>query len=120
MKNIEMLKTTLISLMSEVNSGNEVSKIQFNQQKKSTQNMSFSGCNGRIWIQPFNQAYDVSLSGASLEKELTSEFNKLFNNEFAGYKQSNSNEGVYKQPYWRTSDFALVKAAVLKYAKTTK
>lgn len=82
--------------------------------------MSFSGCNGRLWIQPFHEEYDVSLSGASLEKELTDEFNGLFNKKFDGYKQTNSNEETYRQPYWRTSDFSLVIAATKKYAQTVK
>ena len=106
--------------MEEINSNPGYSDIQFNQQPKYTENMSFSGCNGRIWIQPFHEEYDVSLSGALLEKEFTSEFNKLFNKDFDGYKQSNSNKGTYTQPYWRTSDFFLVKAATQKYAKTLK
>jgi len=82
--------------------------------------MSISGANGRVWIQPSTAGYDVSLSGESLEKQLYTFMKELFGHECNGYKQTNNNEGTKRQPFWRTSDFKKVRAAVCHYAKTSK
>lgn len=118
MQNTDILKNRLVSLCDETNSNSTCSTIKFNQQSIVKENMSFTSCNGRIYIQPHQHEYDVSLSGAALEEELRGEFKDLFNKSPDGYKQSNSNTGTYRQAYWRTAEFSLVKTAVERYAKT--
>ena len=120
MDRVERLKRRLIALRDEINAHHGSEKVAFNQQDAEKANMSFSGCNGRIWIQPAPERYDVSLSGKSLEAQLTEPFNRLFGKPFDGYKQPNANKGTYTQPYWRTSDFELVRQAAFKYADTRK
>ena len=75
---VERLKRRLIALRDEINAHHGQGRVAFNQQKKTQANMSFYGCNGRIWIQPAPEGCDVSLSGKSLEAQLTEPFNRLF------------------------------------------
>ena len=89
--------------------------IKFHQQRKKRGNMSFTGGNGRICIQPAYSCYDVSLSGNSLFAEMASVMRDLFKHEHNGYKQSNE-----RQPYWRTDDLEIVKSAIKHYAKTRR
>ena len=93
-------------------------QIRFNQQKIARQNMSFSGANGRIWIQPANGGYDISLSGTALTTELGPVLQSIYGRKCDGHKQTNRKLGRTDQPYWRVPDFSLVKAAVYLYAKT--
>ena len=116
MKHTEILKNKLIQLADEVNS--EIgSNIKFNQQKIKKENMSFSGGNGRIWIPPFHDQYDICLSGKSIEKQMYGFMQNLCGKEHDGYKQTKPEPHV---PFWRVSDFKIVKKAVYHYAKTRK
>ena len=82
--------------------------------------MSFSGGNGRIWIQPVSGSYDVSLSGKSLTAELQPQLESLFGAVCKGHKQPNERTGKLEQPYWRTENLSLVEKAVHLYSKTRK
>ncbi|MGY6214589.1 hypothetical protein ACW73L_05435 [Methylolobus aquaticus] len=96
------------------------SHLRFNQQRIAKENMSFSGANGRIWIQPVNGGYDISISGKGLTSEVTPALVTLCGRKCDGYKQTNKKLGKAEQPYWRVTDFGVVKAAVELYAKTKK
>ncbi len=115
----DILKNKLIALVEEINN-NTKTTISFNQQSKKKENMSLSGGNGRMWIQPSPEGYDISLSGISLEKNLTPYMEKLFGKPCDGYKQTNNNIGIIRQPYWRTDSFKLVSQAAYEYSKTVK
>mgnify|MGYP000016414442 CR=1 FL=1 len=117
MSKTEILKSKLIALVNELNESSTLI-LKFNQQVKTLENMSISGANGRLYINPTNVGYDVSLSGKSLEQNLHNAFKTLFNEDCTGYKQTNRNTGVITQPFWRTDDFSLVKQAALLYTKT--
>ncbi len=92
--------------------------IKLNQQSVKKENMSFSGGNGRIWIQPVAGYYDISLSRKALVAELSSDMRSICGCDCAGYKQTNKKLGKKDQPYWRVIDFKLVRAAVERYSKT--
>jgi hypothetical protein len=113
----DILKEKLIRLVEEINASTS-STVIFKQQLKVKTNMSFFGCNGRIYIQPSSVGYDVSLSGKSVEKTLYPLLKKLFGKECDGYKQTNGNTGIITAPFWRTDNFDLVKKAVYIYAKS--
>ena len=117
MSKTEVLKSKLVDLVTELNDSNDLN-LKFNQQVKTIENMSISGANGRLYINPSSVGYDVSLSGKSLEKNLHGLFKELFNEDCTGFKQSNKNTGIITQPFWRTDNFSLVKKAVLLYSKT--
>jgi len=91
--------------------------IKFNQQKKIKEHMSFTGGNGRIGISPSLDKYDITLSGQSLEKQMYSFMSNLCGKENDGHKQTKPEPHA---PYWRISDFELVKNAVSYYSKTRK
>ena len=111
----ELLRTLERSLQE-----NGYPHLRLNQQRISKKNMSFSGANGRIWIQPVNGEYDISLSGKALESELTPVLIGLCGRQCDGFKQMNKRLGRTDQPYWRVADFSLVEAAVQSYAKTKR
>ncbi len=114
MENTKILKNKLIQLESEVNS-DFMHNIQFHQQKVTKENMSFSGGNGRIWIQPFHSGYDICLSGKSIEKQMYKFMCDLCGQNHTGYKQTKPEPHA---PFWRVDDFKLVEKAVYNYAKT--
>jgi len=114
----DILKNKLTSLVEEVNQSKANHSIKFNQQAKKKENMSLSGANGHMWIQPSSEGYDVSLSGQSLEINLSPAMEKLFSKPCDGYKQTNNDTGKITQPFWRTDSFKLVTQAAYKYAKT--
>ena len=115
----EELKENLLVLVSEINASRVTPKINFNQQNKTTSNMSLTGGNGRIWIQPHTEGMDVSISGQSLEKQMYGFMLSLFRRDCDGYKQRNATKGFKRQPFWRTSDFMQVKEVAFEYAKTS-
>ena len=78
--------------------------------------MSFSGGNGRIWITPSLDGYDISLSGASLQKQMYPFMKDRVGRDCDGFKQRNKD--LKNQPFWRVSDFELVRQAVIHYADT--
>jgi hypothetical protein len=113
MKNIEILKNKLIQLESEVNI-NPLHNIEFHNNQVKKENMSFTGGNGRIWIQPFHREYDISLSGKSIEKHMYRFMCDLCGKNHNGYKQTKPEPHA---PFWRITDFKLVEKAVYHYAK---
>ncbi|MEZ9784067.1 hypothetical protein BCV08_15195 [Vibrio breoganii] len=85
------------------------------QQEKVKANISIAGGNGRLYVQPSTEGYDVSLSGQSLEHILTSSLVNFFHRPPDGYKQTNANKGFKKQPYWRTDSFKDVETVCAFY-----
>ncbi len=116
MKHTDALKKKLIQLADEINS-NKNGNIKFNQQKITKDNMSFSGGNGRIWVVPFHDQYDICLSGISIEKQMHGFMCNLCSKSQDGYKQTKPEPHA---PFWRVSDFELVKKAAYHYAKSKK
>lgn len=114
----KILKNELLEFIHAINTSSGDPKLVFNQQDVVRENMSISGCNGRIWISPSSEGYDVSLSGISLEREMYGYMRALFGHECTGYKQRNANKGFKRQPFWRTSDFHKVESVIERYAKT--
>lgn len=112
----DLLKSRLVALVEEINAQGSDYKVKFNQQKVNTYNMSISGANGRMYINPLSDGYDVSLLGESLVEVVYAKIQELFGKPHCGYKH----KGKEYQPYWRTDNFELVKQAVYIYAKTTK
>ena len=88
-----------------------------NSLKITKENMSFSGGTGRIWIGPFHEQYDICLSGKSLENQMYGFMQNLCSKAHDGYKQTKPEPHA---PFWRVSDFEIVKKAVYNYAKTNK
>lgn len=116
MNAIERLAAHLKHLDSELHDAGKI-HIRFNQQRVSKGNMSFSGGNGRIWMQPVANHYDLSLSGKALIAEMSSDMNLICGRACIGYKQTNKKLAKQDQPYWRVQDFKLVRAAVDRYSK---
>lgn len=117
MNRTKMVHGQLQNLVERLNKDLGVN-LQLNQQKVTKEHMSISGANGRLWISPTQDGYDVSLSGKSLEKQMVPTLERFFNRQRDGYKQANSNTGIYTQPYWRTNDFKDVEQVAALYAKT--
>lgn len=116
----EFVSTQLKKLVDEINSSNSNFKIKFNRQLKQTKNMSLSGANGRLYVQPSLTGYDISLAGQSIQELMYPFMRDLCGKECDGYKQLNSKLGKKNNPFWRVVDFALVKKAAYHYAATSK
>ena len=93
MNQTDILKNKLLSLKDEVNQAAGKEILSFNQQSKVQENMSYSGCNGRLWIQPSIEGYDISLSGASVEKELAAIEKKIASRKSRLASSSKSSQG---------------------------
>ncbi len=115
-----ILKSQLENLVEIINMSSPFYEIVFNQQSVSKKNMSISGGNGRLWVQPVKDGYHVSLSGKSLVKEMSPFMRDLFKKKHDGFKQPNSKKGRLDQPYWKTDDFEFVVRAVFFYSRTVK
>ena len=111
--NIDVAKKMLERLRDEIEQSTG-KVLTMTQQTVARKNMCFKGGNGRIWIQPTNDYWDVSLSGQSVEAELTPVFQKLFGRVNDGFKQTRP---ILMQPFWRTTDFRQVKEAALLFPK---
>jgi len=111
--NVESLKSKLLDLLSEIHSTGNL-QINFHQQRVSKKNMGFTGGDGKVWVQPFQDRYDISLSGKSLTELMTPFMRSLCDKENDGYKQTKPEP---HQPYWRIDDFELVIKAVKYYSK---
>ena len=118
--NEEIVKNQLERLVNSINSTQGDLRIKFNQQVKQTKNMSLTGGNGRLYVQPSTEGYDISLSGKSLENGMYGFMSGLCKKECDGYKQLNERLGKKDQPFWRVDDFNIVREAALHYAKTRK
>lgn len=116
-KRIEDLKSRLAALEREINSSGQYN-IQLHQQNVHKHHLSFSGGNGRIWISPNSEGYDISLSGKSLASQMYPFMRDVCGRECDGYKQTNERLGKKDNPFWRVNDFALVSASVHHYART--
>jgi len=107
---VELLRDELTKVVSELNSNLGYEKFKFEQQEATPSKMSVLGGCGRIRIVPSLEGYDVSPHGKKIEKKLSGLFKILFQRAQDGFKQSGS------QPFWRTPDFNLVRAAILLYS----
>ena len=116
----DILKSLLEKLVDSINSDQGNLKIRFNQQVKQTKNMSLTGGNGRLYVQPAIDGYDISLSGKSLENEMYGFMRSLCNKDCDGYKQLNKRLGKKDQPFWRVEDFNMVRESAYHYAKTRR
>ena len=112
----DILKSKLLLLESEILASG-ANSIKLNQQFVTKANMSFSGGDGRIYIQPASDGYDVSLSGRSLQSQMLKFMTDICGKSPDGHKQTKPD---LHQPYWRVSDFGLVQEAVIHYSKTCK
>ncbi|ELA7884164.1 histidine kinase [Vibrio parahaemolyticus] len=118
MKEVEILYSLLAKEVESLNS--KLNKtLALNQQDKVKKHISLSGANGRLWVSPSTGGYDVSISGASLERTLLPVLTAHFKRRPDGYKQKNSNKGFLRQPYWRTNNFGDVQYACELYANTS-
>lgn len=118
--NVNLLEKKLRNLVDSVNLQFTSPKIEFAQQNVKKENMRVVGGNGRMFIQPFKDEYDISLSGNALEEELYEFMRRLCDKECDGFKQTRPKENKKWQPYWRVDDFNIVIKAVERYSKTTK
>lgn len=110
---INITKKKLKDLVAKINAQHPAIGLAYHQQDVSKKNMCVEGCNGKIWIEPMSNWYDISLSGQSLTLEMTSYMNQEFG-EKTGNKQSKPEPS--HQPFWRVDDFELVEKAVFRYA----
>lgn len=114
--NIETLKVTLQNLVELVNSLSPENTITFNQQDETKENMSLTGGNGRLIVEPRKNAYDIGLSGKNIQIEMYDFMSELCGSRCTGYKQKNQKIGKCDLPFWRVSNFELVQKAVYHYA----
>lgn len=119
MKEVEILYSLLAKEIESLNSELNIALV-LNQQEKVKKHISLSGANGRLWVSPSSGGYDVSISGASLERKLMPVLKAHFEREPDGFKQKNSNKGFSRQAYWRTQSFFDVQYACELYAQTFK
>jgi len=110
----DILKKNLRRLEDDLNDSG--ASIELKQQDKIKANLSFIGGDGRIYINPASDEYDISLSGRSLQKNMLKFMTDLCGRIPDGYKQTKPEP---HQPYWRVSNFALVEKAVIHYSKTS-
>jgi hypothetical protein len=87
--------------------------IQLHQQTKRRENLSFSGGLGRIYVNPVFDEYDISLSGKLLIEKMFGYMTFLCGSLY-GNKQT---KPLPHQPFWRVSDFSLIKKVVEHYSK---
>jgi hypothetical protein len=114
---IKATKRQLTSLVKRINSEHPSLSLEVHQQKVTKKNMCVRGNNGSLWIEPYPNWYDISLSGQSLTKQMTGYMEQLCGVK-AGNKQSKPEPS--HQPFWRVQDFKFVEAAVCKYASFKK
>jgi hypothetical protein len=87
----------------------------YHQQDVARDNQCLMGRNGRLWITSNQWGFDISLSGQSLIGEMTGFMEKLTGHPATGSKQTN-----FWVPFWRVSDWELVRAAAERYSMTRK
>ncbi len=110
--NIEVCKIQILKIVDDLNRSYGMGSFQFHQQVAKVRNMSITGANGRLYIQPAGYGYGVSVSGKAGEAQLHTTFRRIFGKENDGEKQSGS------QAFWKTDDINLVESAAMAYAKT--
>lgn len=114
---INSTKNQLISLVYKINNDNSGHNLVFHQQKVSKKNMCIKGCNGSLWIEPHQEWYDIGISGQSLTKSMEG----LMTSEFGikkGNKQSKPEPSHH--PFWRVTDFNLVKKSCVHVCRFKK
>jgi predicted HNH restriction endonuclease len=114
---INITKKKLIDLVVKINEQHPSIGLAYHQQDVTKKNMCVEGCNGKMWIEPMSNWYDISLSGQSLTLEMTGYMKQEFG-EKTGNKQSKPEPS--HQPFWRVDDFKLVEKAVFRYAGITQ
>ncbi|MEZ8820350.1 MULTISPECIES: histidine kinase [unclassified Vibrio] len=119
MNQVEVLYALMNRIVSDLNKRLPVSLV-LHQQQITTKNISLSGANGRVWVSPCQGGYDISISGISLENDMTARLTSYFGRNPDGYKQRNATRGFERQPFWRTSNFLNVEVVCEMYAKTTQ
>jgi hypothetical protein len=117
METTEILKARLLKLEAKINEDGR-NKIQYHEQHEDKKNMSFTGGNGRLYVTPSSEGYDISLSGKLLQSQMYPFMRDLCGKECDGYKQTNQKIGKQDVLFWRIEDFALVVKAVRHYSKT--
>jgi hypothetical protein len=115
---IESLKKHLQKVVDIVNFSSPFYDLKLGQQLVIKGNIRINGANGTLWVQPSKFGFDISLSGRSLEEQMSSFMEELFSKKCDGYKQRNKRLGKKDTPFWCTDDFENVVKAVFQYAKT--
>ena len=85
----------------------------YHQQDVVRDHQCLMGRNGRLWITSNRGGFDITLSGQSLIAEMTGFMEDLTGRAATGSKQTN-----YPAPFWRVSDWELVRSAAERYAMT--
>ncbi|MFA0252683.1 hypothetical protein AB4480_25050, partial [Vibrio sp. 10N.261.45.A4] len=80
-----LLFERLVKLV-ELHNSQSGSNLKVLQQEKVKANISIAGGNGRLYVHPNSEGYDVSLSGQSLEHILTPSLVDFFHRSPDGYK----------------------------------
>lgn len=114
---VDNVKARLNWLVSQLNRAGGC-HMQLHQQRVTLKHISLTGGNGRMYVVPTADAFDVVLSGASLTQELSPFMTELTGKPCTNYKQRNSKKHQRREPFWRLADFALVEIAVTQYSKT--
>lgn len=110
---INTTKKKLENLVAKINTQYPSIGLAYHQQNATKKNMCIMGCNGKLWIEPMSNWYDISLSGQSLTLEMTEYMEQVFGKK-TGNKQSRPEPS--HQPFWRVNNFELVEKAVFRYA----
>jgi hypothetical protein len=81
--------------------------------------MSLTGAvaKGRLGVYPCSEGCDISLSGKSIQQEMYDYMRNLCGKERDGFIQPNQPRGTNNQPFWRVTDFELVRKAAFHYAE---
>jgi hypothetical protein len=118
--NEEIVYKKLEVLTDEINTSNANYNINLDRQTRNTKRISLTGANGRLGVYPSTIGYDISLSGKSIEEEMYPFMRDLCGRECDGYIQKNTKLGKKNQPFWRVSEFSLVKNAAYYYSTTVE
>lgn len=114
---VDNLKARLNDLVSKLNDAGGC-HLELHQQAVTRKHISLTGGNGRMYVVPTADAFDIALSGISLTQQLTPVMTRICCQAATGYKQRNAKKQQVREPFWRVEDFATVEAAITEYAKT--
>lgn len=112
---VENLKARLAGVASRLNAAGGC-HLQLHQQIVTRKHLSLTGGNGRMYVVPTADAFDIVLSGISLTQQLTPVMTRICNQPCAGYKQRNAKKQQVREPFWRVEDFAIVEEAITAYS----
>ena len=99
---IATTKQQLIALVDKVNKENPGMSLEFHQQRITKKNMCVRGNNGSLWIEPFQNWYDIGLSGQSLTKQMQG-----FMEKFCGQNQGTNRPS--QNPIIRFGEFVTLR-----------